>query len=97
VSSGEIFYSSRSPLSSPTLEDIEKSIKEAQNSRLVTKRKQRDEGPCDEAHEYCCQQGKDGDSAEIEIIKKGWLEERDEEQNNGSGMAVAGFQPRRPQ
>jgi hypothetical protein len=72
VSSGEIFNKSKSSFSGPGLADIEKSIKGAQNSRLVTKRKERDEGPfSDEAQEFYGQQEKDGASTEFGIVKKG--------------------------
>jgi hypothetical protein len=101
VGSGERFKRSGGPYSGPILADIEKSIQGAQRGSLAMKRKFRDEEPVLYDDEFLCANERSsegvGELSQIGVVKKGRVGDVVTENIDGSRMAEAGFQPRRPQ
>jgi hypothetical protein len=96
---GGVFKNPGGPFSGPVLAEVERSIMGAKRDSMATKRKKRDEVPepsdAAESHGSCWKKKPNGEIAETGTAKKGRME--DEDNDDGSGMAAAGVQPRRPQ
>ena len=83
------------------LADIEKTIKEAHRESRAVKRKHRDENSIISVGELSMVLAKFNDNTSegsgLGTAKLGCLEDGKAENYDGSGMAEAGVQPRRPQ
>jgi hypothetical protein len=86
------FQTSGSPYSGPMLADI--SIKEAHRESRVVKRKHKDETPVTSAGELSIVLAKindeTNDGSEFGIAKRGWLDDVETENSDGSGLEEVG-------